>query len=217
MLDRLKPLLGHQIHASDGLIGTLDDFYIDDDQWIMRYLIVDTGTLLRRHKVLISPTAIDGIDWDGKTISLQHSMEQISCSPNIDVDKPLSRRIEADLLKYYGWVSHCPEPSTGPALAGDAPLCSMRNMCTYGVMAVDDRVGAIEDFIVDHNGWPIVLAILDTRHYLLAHHAVIPARRLKGVRGEDREIDIDMNKADVSASPQFDPALQLDDYVTILP
>jgi len=222
MLDRLKPLFGHHIHASDGPIGSLDDFYFDDAQWIMRYLIVDTGTFLHRHKVLISPDAIVGIDWDGKVISLKHSMKQIADSPDVDVDKPVYRQIEEQLVNYYGWVSHwtphsdLSEPQSEPVLTGDTHLRSMRNVSQYAVMAFDGRVGSIDDFIVDHNGWAIPLAILDTRHYLTEAQVVIPARRLKGIRVEDREISIDMNKADVSASPHFDPARQLDEYLNML-
>jgi hypothetical protein len=220
MLDRLKPLLGYRILASDGHIGTLDNLYFDDSLWITRYLIVDTGTFLHRHSVLISPMAIVGIDWDGKAISLEYSKAQVANSPDIDVDKPVYRQIEEQLSNYYGWVSHwtpqrdLPEPQSEPVLTGDTHLRSMRNVCTYTVMASDGTVGVVDDLVVDLNGWSIPLAILDTRHYLPATQVVIPAQRLKGIRVPDREISINMNKSDVSASPHFDPALQLDGYLT---
>ena len=30
----------------DGLIGKVDDFYFDDEDWRIRYLVVDTGKWL---------------------------------------------------------------------------------------------------------------------------------------------------------------------------
>jgi hypothetical protein len=219
MLDRLRPLLGHHIHASDDLIGTLDDFFFDDSQWVMRYLVVDIGKFLRGRKVLISPAAIVGIDQTSKIVSLKHSIDQIRNSPDIDVDKPVYRQLEEQLLNYYGWVAHwtpqsdLPEPQSQPVPTGDTHLRSMNNVCKYAVMAFDGRVGSIDDFVVDHNGWRIPLVILDTRHYLSTTQVILPALRLKGIRVEDREISIDMNKADVSAAPRFDPARQLDDYL----
>jgi len=185
----------------------------------MRYLVVDIGKLLHRRKVLISPTAIVGIDRTSKVASLKHSIDQIKNSPDIDVDKPVYRQLEEQLLNYYGWVAHwtprsgLSERQSEPVPTGDTHLRSMNNVCKYAVMAFDGRVGSIDDFVVDPNGWRIPLVILDTRHYLSATQVVIPAPRLKGVRVEDREISIDMNKADVSAAPHFDPVRQLEDYL----
>jgi hypothetical protein len=45
---------------------------------------------------------------------------------------------------------------------------------------------------------------------------VIPSTRLKGIRVEEKEIGIDMNKEDVSEAPCFDPARQLGDYLTTI-
>ena len=46
MLRNLNSLLGHAIHATDGEIGKIDDFYFDDARWVVRYVVVDTGTWL---------------------------------------------------------------------------------------------------------------------------------------------------------------------------
>jgi hypothetical protein len=77
MLNCLKALLGHSIHASDGPIGTLEDVYFDGAQWVMRYLVVDVGKFLRRRKVLISPDAILGVDVVNKTVSVKYSKDEI--------------------------------------------------------------------------------------------------------------------------------------------
>lgn len=220
MLNCLKALLGHSIHASDGLIGTLEDFYFDDSQWVMRYLVVDVGKFLHRRKVLISPVAILGIDAATKTVSLKHSMDQIKKSPDIDVDKPVYRQLEEQLANYYGWVAHwtpqhdLPEPQAQAVPTGDTHLRSMNNVCKYTVMGFDGRVGSIADFVLDDNGWRLSLVVLDTSHYLSAGQVVVPALRFKGIRVEDREISVDLNKADVEKAPRLDPTRPLEEYVT---
>jgi uncharacterized protein YrrD len=44
---------GHHIQASDGEIGHVDDFIIDDETWAIRYLIIDTQNWWAGKKVLI--------------------------------------------------------------------------------------------------------------------------------------------------------------------
>ena len=47
MLSSIKKLDGYRILASDGEVGTVAEAYFDDEQWVVRYLVVDTGTWLR--------------------------------------------------------------------------------------------------------------------------------------------------------------------------
>jgi hypothetical protein len=44
MLRNMKDLLGYALHATDGIIGDLKDSYFFDQSWVVRYLIVGTGT-----------------------------------------------------------------------------------------------------------------------------------------------------------------------------
>lgn len=41
-----KDLEDYAIRATDGTIGHVTDFYFDDEAWVIRYLVVDTGTWL---------------------------------------------------------------------------------------------------------------------------------------------------------------------------
>ena len=63
MLNYTKNLKGFAIHATDGELGKVDDFYFDDESWAIRYLTVDTGGWLSGRSVLISPIAVIHTDW----------------------------------------------------------------------------------------------------------------------------------------------------------
>ena len=63
MLRSMNDLEDYAIHATDGLIGHVQDFYFDDAAWVIRYLVVETGTWLSSRKVLISPIAIGRPNW----------------------------------------------------------------------------------------------------------------------------------------------------------
>ena len=57
MLQSIKHLYGDKLGASDGEIGHVKDFYFDDQNWAVRYLVAETGSWLAGRQVLISPHA----------------------------------------------------------------------------------------------------------------------------------------------------------------
>jgi sporulation protein YlmC with PRC-barrel domain len=103
MLRTMKDLKGYAIHATDGKIGHVTDFYFDDEAWVIRYLVVDTGNWLSSRKVLISPIAIGHPNWAEKLLPVSITKEQVKNSPDIDTEKPVSRQHEMHYLGYYGY------------------------------------------------------------------------------------------------------------------
>ena len=103
MLRTLNDLQDYAIRATDGDIGHIADFYFDDEAWVIRYLVVDTGNWLSSRKVLISPIAIGRPDWTAKVLPVSITKEQVRDSPDIDADKPVSRQHEMRYLGYYGY------------------------------------------------------------------------------------------------------------------
>ena len=103
MLRNVKNLESYAIRATDGIIGHVKDFYFDDEAWVIRYLVVDTGTWLSSRKVLISPIAIGHPDWTERVLPVSITKEQVKNSPDIDTQKPVSRQHEIRYLGYYGY------------------------------------------------------------------------------------------------------------------
>ncbi|SFS65216.1 PRC-barrel domain-containing protein [Marininema halotolerans] len=103
MLVSVKGIGGTTVSGVDGEIGKVDGFWIDNDTWTMRYLVVDVGSLFHRQRVLISPIAIDKVDWEQQQVILTLTEEQVKNSPEVDADQPFTRRTEKDLHHHYGW------------------------------------------------------------------------------------------------------------------
>jgi len=103
MLRSAKRLHGYSIHATDGNLGHVDQFYFDDETWAIRYLVVNTGNWLLGRQVLISPMALGQTDASTNTLRVNLTMEQVKNSPDIDTHKPVSRRQEIESSLYYGW------------------------------------------------------------------------------------------------------------------
>ena len=106
MLRDIKDLEGCAIGATDGQIGHVKDAYFDDGSWVVRYLVVETGHWLASRKVLISPIAVSQPDWAAKLLSVSLTKRQVSESPDIDTDKPVSRQHELDYATHYGYPYH---------------------------------------------------------------------------------------------------------------
>jgi hypothetical protein len=128
MLRNAKTLERHELLARDGTIGHVRDLYFDDQQWNIRYFVVDTGVWLLSRRVLISPLSVDVPDWERKVLPVSLTKEQVKNSPGIDTDKPVSRQHEASLSDYYGLPYYWSEPVfTALAFAGPmGPMPSVR-------------------------------------------------------------------------------------------
>src|SRR5581483_7546652 len=103
MLQTTSSLKEFKIKATDGVVGTIKDFYFDDAQWAVRYLVVHTGSWLMGRDVLISPIALRGFDDSDKSILSNLSQEKIENSPAIDIAEPILRHHEEEYFQYYGW------------------------------------------------------------------------------------------------------------------
>jgi uncharacterized protein YrrD len=90
MLRSMNDLEGYAIRATDGTIGHVKDFYFDDQAWVIRYLVVDTGTWLSSRKVLISPIAIGRPDWAEQVLPVSITKEQVKNSPDVDTKSTTS-------------------------------------------------------------------------------------------------------------------------------
>ncbi len=106
MLLSLDDLKQYAIHATDGEVGRVKDFYFDDLGWTIRYLVVDTGSWLMGRQVLISPMAVGKPNWNYKTLPVDITQEMVKNSPDINTDKPVSRQNEQELLGYYGYPNY---------------------------------------------------------------------------------------------------------------
>jgi hypothetical protein len=92
---------GHTIKATDGEIGHVIDFVIDDQTWAIRYLLVATGTWWTGKTVLISPHWIEGMDWSQSQVSVSLTRAAVRLSPEYDEKALVTRDYEEKLHGHY--------------------------------------------------------------------------------------------------------------------
>jgi uncharacterized protein YrrD len=236
MLRNVRDLMGYAIHATDGVIGHVDDLYFDDEGWAIRYLVVDTGGWLSGRQVLISTLAIGHPDWMGQALSVSLTKTQVECSPDIDTRKPVSRQHEAEYFGYYGY----PYYWDGAGLWGlgaypgsltterrfeedmktrrtsamhvhaDSHLRSYRAVVGNHIHATDGDIGHVEDLLVDDHTWAIRYLVVNTSNWWVGHHVLVVPQWIRGVSWPDAKVSIDLTRQTIKDAPPYDSTAPLD-------
>jgi sporulation protein YlmC with PRC-barrel domain len=105
-LRSIAVVTGYHIHASDGEIGHVENFLVDDARWDVRYLIIDTRNWWPGQHVLISPYAVQDISWPDHQIRLDVARDQVKASPPWDPLDKIDQAYERRLHDHYGWCGY---------------------------------------------------------------------------------------------------------------
>lgn len=92
---------GYHVHASDGEIGHIQGFIVDDLSWSIRYLIVNTSNWWIGHEVLVSPEWIQNVSWSHSKVTTNLDRETIKTSPIYDANTNLDRDAEIVIYNHY--------------------------------------------------------------------------------------------------------------------
>jgi uncharacterized protein YrrD len=113
---------GYHIEATDGEIGHVKDFIVDDGTWAIRYLEVDTRNWWPGKKVLVSPQWIDNVSWPDSKVYVDLSRETIKNGPEWNDSVPVTREYEHRLYDYYArspyWLPEFEQPRSRAANKG---------------------------------------------------------------------------------------------------
>jgi hypothetical protein len=94
-------LKGYVLTALDGEIGIVEEFIVDTQYWLIRYLQVDTSNWQRGH-VLINTGWIKTLCWPERSVLVGLTRDVIKHAPSFEPSMPISRAYEAQLFKHYG-------------------------------------------------------------------------------------------------------------------
>jgi len=226
MLRSLNDLERYKVSATDGDIGSVVNFLLDDQRWVVRYLVVETGGLLGGHRVLISPISFRRAEWSTRSFHVALTMEKVKNSPSVDVDKPVSRQHEQDYYRYYGYpyywgytgiwgmgafpgllgAGRWNEAPVERARAGsgDVHLRSAREVRGYQVQGSDDAIGQVDDFVIDDDTWEVRYLVIDTSPWWFGKKVLIAPHWATHISWSESKVHIDLSKQQIKNSPEWD-------------
>jgi hypothetical protein len=113
-----QAVAGYGIEATDGDIGHVESFLVDDETWSIRYLEVDTKNWWPGKKVLISPAWVERVSWEESRVFVAVTREAIKTCPEYLDAEPITREYENKIYFHYGrppyWIA---EEAKSPAFA----------------------------------------------------------------------------------------------------
>ena len=234
MLRSIKQLYGHSLGASDGEIGRVKDFYFDDQNWAIRYLVADTGTWLPKRQVLLSPYSLGRLDQTEKILHVNLTRKQIEASPSIDLHKPVSRQYEEEYFRYFGWPYYwqgeqlwglnglpvlegpvklrprrSPPPNVTLPGRADVHLRSTQAVTGYQIRPGDEMIGHVCDFMMDAGSWAIGQLVIRTGHRLSGQEILIPTKDVDRISYEESTVFAALTRKDAvpTSTPDLAPTI----------
>ena len=101
-LRSVEEVTGYHINAMDGEIGHVEDFVIQDTDWGIHYLVVDTKNWWTGKKVLISPRSVKDIDWNDGLVNINVDRKKVKDSAAYDASETIDPAFDEKLRAHYG-------------------------------------------------------------------------------------------------------------------
>ncbi len=218
MLRSLKDLERYIVSATDGNVGSVVDFLLDDENWTIRYLVVDAGNWLGGRQVLISPVSFREAAWSDRHFHVALSRAQVQSAPNVEVDLPVSRQRERDYHDHYGYPYYwaatgmglksglAPPPlPTPPAVerTGDVHLRSAKELRGYHIQGTDDAIGHVNEFIVDDETWEVRYLVIDTSNWWIGKKVLLAPHWARRVSWLEGKVYVDLDRETIKGSPAW--------------
>jgi sporulation protein YlmC with PRC-barrel domain len=203
MLWSAKQLYGSSILATGGQIGKVDDFYFEDEEWKIRYLVVDIGKWPLGQRVLVSPAVLGQPNWAGDILPVTLTQEQVKNSPDVDQDRPVSRQPKIDYWPGLEIPAKLEVADQDEAHKPDPHLRSIKKVAGYHIQARDGQIGHVEDFIVDDETWIILYLVVNTRNLLPGKRVLLAPRWVDRVSWLGSKVFVDLPRASIKDRPEY--------------
>jgi len=231
VLRRIRDYEGFEVWSREGRkLGSVEDFYFDEHQWTVRYVVVKASDWLTGRSVLLSPFSVERLRWDDARIDFRLTEAQIKGAPSANLKQPISEQWESEYAAYYGlpyywagsdlwgmWTTPAEaiaavEKVTPPQSRSRASrqLRSIREVTGYHIHAQDGEIGHAEDFLVDDEAWRIRYLMIDTSNWIGGRTVLIAPQWAEGIDWAKKQVLVDVTRDVVEASPEYDPAADID-------
>lgn len=92
-----RAVTGYGIRASDGDLGHVEDFLIDEQDWAIRYLVVDPRNWWPGSHVLVATDWIRGVDWNDSVVEVDVTREAVRGARPYEPQGTFGREDEVEL------------------------------------------------------------------------------------------------------------------------
>ncbi|MDA3943210.1 MAG: PRC-barrel domain-containing protein [Bacteroidetes bacterium] len=102
ILRSFKEIEGYDIHAIDGKLGHIEDVIIDDSDWQIKYVIIDTKNWLPfSKKVIIAINWMESVSYERREAKINLKTEVIKNAPEFHSTELIDSKFEKSLFDFY--------------------------------------------------------------------------------------------------------------------
>lgn len=225
-LRRFRDMARLTLEALDGELGAVEDLYVDDRSWAVRYLVVKTGGWLLGRDVLITPASVSEIDDRESKLRVRLTRAQVEQSPPMDRASIVSRAYERAYYRHFRLKPYwdtvpgpsptvVPYPGTVPRRTVATPppetpepshLRSVREITGYAIEAHDGPIGHVEDAVIDDESWVIFYLEVDTGTWLPGKKVLVQTNRIRRIDWTGRSVVLTVSRHTIESAPAYDAA-----------
>lgn len=82
-----REVMGYHLHAMDGELGHVEDFVLDDRNYSIAAMVIDTRNWWPGKRVLVPPSRVTEVSWVDRKVRVELSRERIRSEPEFHLDR----------------------------------------------------------------------------------------------------------------------------------
>jgi len=217
-------------------LGELINVYVDDSNWTIARLVVETGSWFSSSKLLLRSDQVLEIDLIKGAIHTALTKEEIEHVDTPALSPPVSEQeagaasglfgIDHTYPYYVGGYGGMVLPVAIPhsqnevsdtenelAAAArkqlDPHLRSAKEISGYTLTTEDGELGKVTDLIIDLKDWSVRYVVIDTGKWLPGKQVVVEPSHILGVSWADRTLRVDKTMHDIKDGEGLEKVLDL--------
>lgn len=207
----LSNLIACTVDSTDSAAGKSIDFYFDDAQWTLRYLVCELADQKPRKSVLVPTSSFLQKEWDLSVFPVSLSKQQVEACPDADSDMPVSRQKTAGMQNWIPWPDAGGTPGvflgqtddSEVADRADPHLRSFQVVRRYGVETSRGKIGQVKDFVIDDHSWSVYGLVIRLGTWFDAKSVMVQPSWFQEIDWSNGVLWTDTHPVDWKEAPPF--------------
>lgn len=228
MLISFTELKNIEAHAIDGPVGTVRDLLFDEQNWIVRYVVVDNTSGFSKGILLIAPTAIRHAAGSPRQLRVTLTRAQVAEAPLrttnqsvhgdhlastpapevLTLDGELPRHPTFALTDARGNGRNRPEEANGQDR--NVPLHRVQELEKQRVRSGTTPIGQVCDVVGDDVDWAIRYLAVHCPSRAQTECALLSSRWIRNTDWDHGSLAVDVNHDKIVRAPPYTPGTPLE-------
>jgi sporulation protein YlmC with PRC-barrel domain len=221
----LSKLIGYMVVARNKTIGTVEDLYLNDREWDIRYMVVDISHWYDSRNILIPPAYIKYIREDDRKITISIHPSDIRQCETPAMHPTVSHVHENEMHSLHQWpfywrnvhgASFGPRPVSAilekekrelhHLLTDDSHASNLRSfseMLGYRIEAYGVSAGKLSDLLMDEETMEVKSAIVNIQQMLSYRKVTVPWELFSRISWYDKCVSFRVPKRELDRYPSY--------------